>query len=194
MNLKQLSKEKRNHLLLVVLLTATALGGLGLGLIRFQYDHLKAIASETADAENKLRRMKDAIGRAEQIENELTEISKTLATQEENMVTGDSYSWGLDMIRRARAPYKVDLPVVNQPVHGETTLLPKFPYKQVSFTVGGTGFYHDLGRFIADFENQFPHTRLVNLTLDPISSLVTAEQEKLEFKMDIVALVRPIQN
>lgn len=194
MNFKKLPKEKRNNLVLVVLLTAVALGGLGFGLIRFQYDNLKAIASATADAQKKLHQMNDGIARADQLENELAEISKTIAAQEENMVSGDSYSWGLDMIRRARAAYKVDVPVVNQPVSGEATLLPKFPYKQVTFTVGGTGFYHDAGRFIADFENQFPHIRVVNLSLDPVSSLVAAEQEKLEFKMDIVALVRPIQN
>jgi Tfp pilus assembly protein PilO len=194
MSFKQLPKEKRNNLVLVALLTAIALGGLGFGLIRFQYDSLKVIASETDDAGKKLHQMKDGIARADQIENELAEISKTLAAQEENMVFGDSYSWGLDMIRRVRAAYKVDVPVINQPVPGESTLLPKFPYKQAAFTVGGTGFYHDVGKFIADFENQFPQIRVVNLSLDPISSLVAAEQEKLEFKMDVVALVRPNQN
>ena len=194
MNFKQLSKEKRNHLVLVALLTAIALGGLGLGLIRFQYDNLKIIAAETSDARKKLSQMSDGIRRADQIETELAETSKILASQEENMVSGDPYSWGLDMLGRARAAYQVDIPVVNQPVLGETTLLPKFPYKQVTFTVGGSGYYHDIGKFISDFENQFSHIRVVNLTLDPVSSQAAADKEKLAFRMDVVALTRPIQN
>jgi hypothetical protein len=194
MNLKKLSKEKRNHLVLVALITAMALGGLGFGLINFQYDNLKLIASDTADAAKKLGKMKDGIRRAEQLENELTETAKTLAALENDMVAGDFYSWGLDMVKRFRAAYKVEVPVVNQPVLGETTLLPKFPYKQAAFTLGGTGYYHDVGKFLADFENQFPHIRIVNLTLEPPSGLATSEKEKLEFKMDVVALVRPNQN
>ena len=194
MNFKQLTKEKRNHLVLVALFTAIALGGLGFGLIRFQYDKLKFIAAETSDARKKLLQMTDGIRHAEQIEAELAETSKLLAAQEENMVSGDPFSWGLEMMRRARAAYRVEVPVVNQPVLGETTLLPKFPYKQATFTVGGSGYYHDLGKFIADFENQFPHIRVVNLSLDPLSSLAGADKEKLAFRMDIVALMRPNQN
>ena len=55
MKFRQLPKEKRNNLVLVALLTAIALGGIGFGLIRFQYDHLKAIAADTEAAEKKLR-------------------------------------------------------------------------------------------------------------------------------------------
>jgi len=194
MNYKKLPKEKRNHLIVVALLTAAALGGLGFGLIRFQYADLRVIAAETADAGKKLTRMKATIQQAEEIENKLNEVSKSLTALEADMGAGDLYSWGLDVLRRFRAAYKVEVPAVNQPVVGETTLLPKFPYRQATFTLGGSGYYHDLGRFVADFENQFPHMRIVNLTLDPVSSLITAEKEKLEFKMDVVALLRPNQN
>jgi hypothetical protein len=194
MNFKKMPKQKRSHLVLVALLTAIALGGLGFGLIRFQYDHLKFIVSESADAEKKLSQMKDSIGRADEIESNSVEVSKTLATLENDMAAGDYYSWGLDLLRRSRADYKVEVPAVNQPVLGETTLLPKFPYKQAVFTLGGSAHYHELGTYIADFENQYPYIRIVNLTLEPISGLISAGKEKLEFKMDVVVLVRPNQN
>ena len=192
MNFKQLPKDKRNNLVLVALLTATALGGLGFGLIRFQYDNLKAIAADTTEAEKKLRQMQEGNRRAEQIEAELTEAKKTLTLQEEGMAAdNDKYSWVFDMIRRFTLSYKVEIPIVNQPVTGDCTLLPRFPYKQASLTLSGTGYYHDIGKFVADFENQYPHIRLLNLSLDPVSGLISDDKEKLEFKMDIVVLVRP---
>jgi hypothetical protein len=194
MNFKKLSKEKRQHLVAVALLTVAALGGLGFGLIQTQYATLRNIASETEDARRKLTRMKTAIQQAHEIETQLAERRQSLAALENEMSAGDLYSWGLDFLRRFRAAYKVEVPAIAQPVVGETTILAKFPYKQAVFTVGGTAFYHDLGRFIADFENQFPYLRIVNLSLDPASASTRGEQEKLEFKMDIVALVRPNQN
>jgi hypothetical protein len=53
----------------------------------------------------------------------------------------------------------------------------------------GTAHYHELGRFISDFENEFPHVRLLNLGIElvPTSS---GERELLTFKMEIVTLVK----
>lgn len=189
-----LSKTKRTHLVLVALGTLLAIGGLGFGLIRNQYAQLGALAAQTAEASKKLGQMREALQHAEETKSRLGEVSDTLAANEADMGAGDLYSWGLDVLRRFRAAYKVDVPAVNQPVIGECTLLPKFPYKQAAFTLGGTAHYHDLGRFLADFENQFPHLRIVGLNLSPAASLVGAEKEKLEFKLEIVALVRPNQN
>lgn len=191
MNFKKLPKEKRDQLLLVVLITVVALGGLGFGLIRAQYANLKRIRNSERDATAKLQTMKDTIDRADQIETDLTEVSRALAGYEEGMATGDPYSWAIDLIRRFRIAHKVDVPAISQPVVSECTLLPAFPYKQASFALSGTGFYHDIGRFIAEFENQFPEIRIVNLRLSPATGLATEEKEKLEFKMDIVALMRP---
>jgi len=193
MNLKQLPKEKRNNLILVALVTAIALGGLGFGLIRFQYDHLKQIANETKEAERKLDKMKKAILGADRTETELAEISKSLSTLEEGMAypPGDLYSWVYATVRRFKLAYKIAEPQFSTAEVGETSLLPKFPYKQVTIAISSTGFYHDIGKFIADFENQFPHIRVVNLTLDPVSGLLNDDKEKLEFKMQIVTLVRP---
>ena len=193
MTWKQLPKQKKDHLILVILVTAILIGGLGFGLLRFQYDHLALIASNTADAQKKLALMKDSIRRAEQIETELAEAGRTLASLEEGMASsGDVSSWVYETVRRFKLAHRVEIPQFSNPsAVTETSLLPKFPYKQVTITVAGSGYYHDIGKFIADFENQFPHIRLLNLTLEPISSLLGDEKEKLEFKMDLVTLVRP---
>ncbi len=91
-------------------------------------------------------------------------------------------------IRRFKLPYKVEIPQYSQPVIADTSLLPKFPYKQATVTVAGTAYYEDLGKFIADFENEFQHSRILNLELEP---QLTGEGEKISFRMDIVTLVKP---
>ena len=62
--------------------------------------------------------------------------------------------------------------------------------EQIKVNINGTAYYHDLGKFIADFENNFPHIRIVNLTIEPASAGEPGN-EKLSFRMDIVALVKP---
>ena len=65
-------------------------------------------------------------------------------------------------------------------------LIPNFPYKQVRVSLNGTAYYQDLGKFVADFENNFPHIRLVNLMIEPVG-----QTEQLNFHVDMVALVKP---
>ena len=84
----------------------------------------------------------------------------------------------------------MDISVNSQLSMGEVDLLPHFPYKQLKVTVGGTAYYHDLGKFIADFENAFPHMRFANLTLEPVGG-TGDNSEKLTFRMDIIALANP---
>jgi len=203
MNFSKLPKEKRNQLVLVAVTTVIVLGGLGFGLIKSQYDNLKTLAEKRELAEKKRARVTDAINHADQIEAEYDAKSKLLAEQEEGMAAGgDLYSWLVNAIRTFKLPYQVDIPQISQPTTPtDVNLLPKFPYKQVTIKAGGTAYFHDFGQFIADFENHFPHIRVVNLTLEPAtggvgSNLASADKEKndrekLAFTMDIVSLVKP---
>ncbi len=106
------------------------------------------------------------------------------------MVTGDPAQWIYDTIRNFKEHYKVDVAVNSQLSIGEVDLLAHFPYKQLKVTVNGTAYYQDLGKFIADFENTYPHVRVVNLTINPAGG-TGDDSEKLAFKMDIIALVKP---
>ena len=94
-------------------------------------------------------------------------------------------------MRQFKTSYKVEIPQF-QPVGpaSDVTLIPAFPYKQTAISVSGTAHFHDLGRFLADLENQFPHMRVVNLSLDLNSSPTTEDQETVAFKLDIVTLVK----
>jgi hypothetical protein len=192
MNFSKLPKEKRNNLILVVLGTLIAIAGLYMGLIRRQNENLTRLAQEKGGAARKLATVRDAIHRAGQIKIELDEAKIALAAAENDIATGDLYAWVINWLRQYKAPYKVEIPQFSQlgaPV--DVNLLPGFPYKQTTLTVAGSAHYHDLGRFLADLENQFPHVRLLNLSLDVNAASPSVEPETLSFKMDILTLAKP---
>jgi len=189
--MNKLSKEKRNQLVLVVLVTLFALAGLWFGLINFQRTSLRSLAADKAAAQKKLNDVETAIKNKDQLETELAKASRTLGDLEDDMASGDLYSWMVNTIRQFNLSYRVDIPQFSTIVEADTSLLPGFPYKQVTMRIGGTGYFHDLGKFIADFENRFPYVRVQNLDMEPTSGSVTNEGEKLSFRMDIVTLVKP---
>ena len=187
--MKRLPKEKRNQLITVIFVTLAILALIGFSLIRPQYDSLSKIATAKKAADNKLQSIKHAITNSEAIANAWNETTSALARSEEDMASGDPYSWTYDTIRHFKQSYKVEIPEVGHPTIGESDLLSSFPYKQIQFVINGTVYYHDLGKFIADFENSFPHSRMVRLVVEPAAS--TDSSEKLSFKIEIITLVKP---
>jgi Tfp pilus assembly protein PilO len=190
--MKQLSKEKRNQLILVVLLTCVALGGLWFGLISYQQENLIRMAEKKEAADRKLKQVKSSIASAEAVEEELKAAARQVATLEEGMAYGDLYSWAINTIRQFKLGHKVEIPQYSQ-IDGpkDMNLLAGFPYQQATLTIGGTAYFQDLGRFIADFENRYPHIRLCNLTVEPLAAVTPGDREKLLFRVDVVFLVRP---
>lgn len=190
MNIFPKDKEKRTQFILVILCTLVVLGLIGFVFIRPQYKTLSAFAETQRDEQAKLKQIEDTIKKAGDTTSQLSNIISNLSRSEEDMASGDNYAWTFDTIRKFKASYRVDIPTIGQPVLGEVDLLPQFPYKQIKGTISGTAYYHELGRFVADFENTYPYIRVVNLTIEPVSANEPGN-EKLSFKMDIVALVKP---
>ena len=196
MNFKKLPKEKRNQLLLVLIGTVAILNGLGFGLISRQYDGLKNLSEKNEEAKKKLGDMRDAVVNANRFEAAVGEARKKLGEMESDLASGDLYAWSINTMRTFKVRYKVEVPQFSPigPVV-DATLLPDFPYKQSTITVAGTAHFHDFGHFLADFENEFPHIRIVNLRVDSNPSLTGGqEQELISFTMEIVTLVKPIQS
>ncbi len=190
--MNRLPKDKRNQLILVVLAIIVVVFGLWYTLIRYQQEGLQKLNAQIKGDENKAQQIQDTISNSKQIEAMLNIISNKLSAQEEEMASGDLYSSMYNSIKNFKAPYKVEIPQFSSggdaaPVN----LLPRFPYKQVTISIAGTARYYDIGRFIADFENRFPTSRVLNLDLSPASASGPEDQEKLSFRMDIVSLVRP---
>jgi Tfp pilus assembly protein PilO len=184
--MKWLPKEKRNAFFLVVVSTVVLLVLIYFGLLNSQSSVLARVAASRKTAEAELQRIEKTIKNAGQTTNELVTSSAALTRAEQDMASGDLYSWAYNTLRLFKQQYKVEIPEIGHPVEGEMDLIPSFPYKQMRFTVAGKGFYHDIGKFVAGLENTFPHLRVANLSIEP-----AGEGEKLSFKMEIIALIKP---
>ncbi len=190
--MNKLSQEKRNQLTIAIVATAAALAGVWFLLISPQRQSIGLLSAQRTTLERKLGDVTRTMRQAQQIDDDLADSKKTLAQIEGGMASGDLYSWAISTIRRFRADYKVDIPQFSK-IDGpkQMALFPDFPYKQATLTIGGSAYFDDFGKFVADFENEFPYMQLLNLTLEPLPSANPGDDERLSFKMDVVMLVKP---
>lgn len=185
--MKWLPREKRNPFIVVVVIAATLLALICFGLIGSQKATLISVANSRSVASQKLQLIENTIKNTDATQKDLNDATYALNRAEEDMASGDYYSWTVDTMSLFKRQYKVEIPEIGHPAVGDVDLLPAFPYKQIRFTINGRAYYHDLGKFVADFENTFPHARVVNLVIDS----AVGEGEKLSFRMDIIVLVKP---
>jgi len=197
----QLSKDKRDRLILLSIGTIAVVVGLWYGVIRTRRERFEDVKTRRDAVIEKLQKAKARISQADKVRAEMEAATKKLRAIEETMAPGvDLYSWARQLLDKARAGHEVNIIDVTRPSKGEVGLLAQFPYEAANFSVRGAAYYHDFGKFLADFENQFPYFRVQNLLLGASAeSLLGAEasaragEEKLQFKMDIVTLIRPTQ-
>lgn len=188
--MNRLSKDKRDKLILVVLFTILALVALWYGVISLQRSKLDEIGKKTAEAEAKLARASDLVSSRDRIEAQLQVVSAKLKTMEAGMPAGDVYAWFIGLIDQFRASYPVDIPQKSREEIVDVGALPRFPYRAARFTVKGSAYFHDFGRFLAAFENTFPYMRVQNMELEPTAPAASSveEREKLSFKFELVAV------
>jgi hypothetical protein len=195
--MNRLSKDKRNQIILTILGAGALVGGIWFGFIQAQNAKLKDSAAAITRAQDKLVQGKRRIEKEGQTQTDLENASSQLKAIENQMASGDLYSWVIVTLNKFRSAYKVDIPSFTREQVGEVGVVPDFPYKAATFVVRGSAYYHDLGKFLADFENHFPFIRVQNLEIEPLGTpAATAtrsqvDQEKLSFKMEIVALIKP---
>ncbi len=185
----RLPKEQRDKLILTIMGTAVILAGLYFGLISFQQKQIHDLEAQKQKEQANADAIEKSIQNAKKIEVELKERTAELGTNEEDMASGDAYLWMVNTLRQFKAGHNVDITQFSGISDPDVGLLPRFPYKQVSIDVGGTAYYHDLGAFVADFENRFHHMRIQNITLEP-PNVTSGDRDKLTFRMQIVALVK----
>jgi Tfp pilus assembly protein PilO len=182
----KLTKEKRDQLILTVMGTLIVLAATWYLWISPRYKAISTYNSQISKQQEALADMNKTIATAAASANQLRDMTNALANAEKDLAYGDPNAWVYDTMRHFKTRYRIDITLGNQATVDEVDILTGFPYKQLRFSVNGNGFYHDLGRFVADFENEFPHARVVNLRIDPS----TDATEKLNFHMDIIALVK----
>jgi len=190
--MKNLPKEKRNRLVLIGVLTVIAAAAIYYFLIKAQQNSASSIAKAINEQKLKVGSAERLIAACSDIKKNVELANQKLASIEETMASGDMYAWVIQTVGRFGQERKVEIPQFSREVTTDVGILPKFPYKAAVFNVRGSAFYHDLGKFLADFENSFPYARVQNIELEPAGSSAAnagGDVEKLAFRLEIVALI-----
>lgn len=189
--MKRLPSAKRNQLIVVILATVGLIGLVYFLLINPQNEKNRDLAGKIGSETIRFQQMQTTIKQKEATASALADLTQQINRAEQDVASGDVSAWTYDTIRRFKVNYHVDIPSIGQPAQSDCDLIANYPYKQIRFSLSGTAYYHDLGKFVSDFENKFPHCRILNLTADPVATTANGG-EKLSFRMDVVALVKPI--
>ena len=195
--IKALSAEKKQHLIAVGMGTVMFLAVVYFLLISPAQDALKKLGVQIAEAEKKYADADRLVKRTQAVHDEYDRLNEHLNGIETGMVTGDLVQWirSIELKFRTQAPYKVEIPNLPFRGQGEMAMIPEFPYKAATYSFNGTAYYHDLGKYLADWENQFPYMRVLNLDLTPEDAAGvnsgSDERERLSFNFEVSALVKP---
>lgn len=207
--MKNLPKEKKERLILIAVGTVVLMVGVYYGVIRSQRESLDVLARKKVDEENRIASSQRMAATLNDLQAKLAAAQKDVSSIENTMASGDMYSWIILTMNsfKENGGYKVEIPQFSREVTTDVGIMARFPYRAAVFHLRGTAFYHDFGKFVADFENTFPYMRIQNIYLEPAgSSAATAlatpgaaagnapadeNAEKLAFKMEIVTLVKP---
>jgi Tfp pilus assembly protein PilO len=208
--MNKLSKDKRDKLILVCIGVVAVLGLLYTFVLGAQKDKLGTIGGQIAGAQSKLAKAEQLVRAADAIETSLTENRKLVEVRQEKMAPqGDYYNWFLKLVDQFRKDEKLDngfIVDITMPEFIEAGLLPKFPYKAASFGLRVNGQFHDIGRFVANLENNFPYFRVQNVRLSPnpvninaaaqsqltvLGGTLPMPETKLVAELRVVTLIKP---
>jgi Tfp pilus assembly protein PilO len=199
--MKNLPKEKRDRLIMIAVGALVLMGTVYYGVIRTQRQALEDIAKKYSEEDRRVSNAQRLAATTADLQKKLESAQGKLKTIESTMASGDMYSWIILTMNsfKEAGGYKVEIPQFSREVPCDVGMIAKFPYRAAAFNVRGTAFYHDFGRFVADFENTYPYMRIQNIDLEPAgSSASTAvgggnpeDGERLSFKMEIITLVNP---
>jgi len=186
----KLSKVQRDQLLGIAMGTLMLMAALWYFGVTAKQSELAVTQKKSADMLQKLHDAESWMHRKDEIAATLHSRSELLAQREAQLAPDrDTYAWLINTMNnfiQSRKGISIDCP--SQPDISDAGLIPKFPYRWAVFHLRGTGYYHDFGKFFADFENAFPYFRIRNPTLSANSG-PGMEAEKLSITFEVVAPV-----
>ncbi len=191
--MNKLPKEKRDKIILICMGTAVACAAIWFLLINTQLGVLRNVAKDAEKSREQLARGQATLTTQAAVNQQFAEASAALKQRESVMASpNDMYFWLIQTINGFRANHKVEIPQFGREMPAEVGSFAKFPYRAALFNVRGTAYFHDFGKFLADFENAFPYIRVQNIDLEPAGNDASGEaREKLGFKIELLTLVRP---
>jgi len=184
----KLTKEKRDRMILVYLVSVFAMAATYILLVKSQQERLKQMSVETTNLEEQIHGTRRLLKQREEFDKTHQKVIAELESREDGMANGDRYFWFVNMLNKFKSNYEVEIPQISPETVGPIGLFPDFPYQAATFKVSGSGRFYEFGKFLRDFENKHPYIRIQNLNLEPDS---TPNSEKVNFHMDVVALIKP---
>jgi hypothetical protein len=141
---------------------------------------LQDCALKTDATQEKLAKAEHWVRMAPTIQTRLNNSRRNLEAKEDEMAPLEKFKWFYNTLERSLNQHSVKLvDITREPELGELGVLPRFPFQAATFGVKLNARYHDLGSFLADFENQFPYMRVQNLALEPESGMKLSGKEQL---------------
>jgi hypothetical protein len=214
--MNKLSKDKKEKLIMVCLATGGLLALLNFFLIGMQQDALADVDRKISDRKDKVEKANQMVNMAARIQQNLEQNKQVLASKEEKMAPADQYRWIVETVPPFMAHREVNFEECTpKPVIQAPGLLPKFnDYKSAIFTIKASARFQDFGKFLADFENEFPYISVHSLRMRPEGSrnvrtaaptvfdnvlrgnqasraALAEPSEKLLFEMKLVTLIKP---
>lgn len=186
-----LSKHKQIALLKLGAITVAVLFALWFFLIQSAQTGLNQKTVASNNLAKRIAAKKQVVQRAEQTKAELKVSSQDLQAIEAQMVKGDIYLWIEKTLREFEIQDLVEFTKYDPPQIVDPEAQHKLPYKIASFAVTGSARYHDLGTFLANFENSYPHIRIRRLEMEPASVSPVSKDEKLSFLLEMQVFVHP---
>jgi hypothetical protein len=194
--MNKLSKEKKQQIIAVLVGALVVVGCLWYFVIDGQRQGIASRTRDIDDTEKKIDAAKKLKDKKDKAEADLAATSKKLDAIQDTMASGDLFFWVINTVSKefkaGPPPHKVDIKNITKEELIRVGILPDFPYQGAKYIVTGAAYYHDLGRFVAEFENTFPYFHIRNLDLAPNEGGTPDEAEKLSFRLEIVALVKPV--
>ena len=198
--MNKLSKEKRDKLILTIIVVVGALGVLYTYVYGAQKDRLNTLTLQIAGVKAKLASAERLVRSEAFVERNLTENLALFEARTGDMPPPgqDHFYWFLKLLTEFRkeqglgSDFLVD---ISQPEIVSIGLLPNFQFKAASFGVRLHGRFHEVGKFMADLENAYPYFRIQDVRLAPSSAPLAGgaegAREKLMVELRVVTPVKP---
>ena len=186
------TSEQRTHIILLAIATAGIAALIWFGLVGSLQASIQEQRNRIALSRSKLNLTKAGISRKEQFKQEIETGQRQLLDLEGKMPQGDIFRWLNNSLREIESGHDVNIVESGPPQNVELNIPPKVPYRAVSYSIAGTGYYRSFGSFVAELENSSPFIRLKGLTLQSVAPGLAspATSERLAFRLEFVTLVK----
>lgn len=207
-----MNKEKQKQMGIIIGV-ALLLGGLiWYYIIGGQNARLAKVEEALADLDNQIQRAERSKRLAPARQAELNALREEIAQVESQMIPAEQLNgnkWLLDLVNRfIQKKYAVTpTRLSSEPMKGKQfVIVPKFAYSGAAYDLELRGFFHEFGRFLADFETSFPYIRVHDIHMSPLATPSAAigpaadlpeslmnsiDREQLRISLKLVVLFKP---